>query len=318
MICKNCKQEVPEGYYCDLCGAAVKMETENKTRNFGNRDEDRNETVAVSNRESELIILREISRGGMSVIKEAYYKSNPNFKFALKVFKEEINLGTKELEKIYKKINILKKFDHKNIVKIYDLYIIGGKINMAMELVKGKDLYKIISEKGSFDISQTAYICVSLCNALIYSHSKNIIHRDIKPSNVMIDEENNVKLTDFDIAFEIKNTVTALTGKDFFGTPLYMAYEQHLGRHSFKTDIYSLGVLSYELLTGEPPFKGSGMDIIYQKEKKSYIPLKEAVGDLSLEICEIIDKCLEPNPDLRPSLEEVKNVFKLYQKNNLR
>jgi len=281
-------------------------------------DKDPNETVAVSNRESDIVILREISSGGMAVIKEAYYKSNPGFKFALKVFKEEINLGTKELEKIYKKINILKTFDHKNIVKIYDLHIIGGKINMAMEFIKGKDLYKIISEKGNLDLFQTAEICSALCEALIYSHSKNIVHRDIKPSNVMIDEKNTIKLTDFDIAFEIKNTVTALTGKDFFGTPLYMAYEQHLGRHSFKSDIYSLGVLAYELLAGEPPFKGSGMDIIYQKEKKSYIPLKDAVSALPLEICEIIDKCLDPNPDLRPSLEEVKNVFEFSQKNNLR
>lgn len=309
MKCSKCLNDVPDGNFCDLCGTELKDKSQKYTDDFFN---DALTTILpgpekpVSKRRYSLIC--ELGRGGMGIVYKAFDEVEKKY-VAVKEMSNVSVIPSRELEKIILKLKKITDFNHPNIIKVFDCSFEDGKLKIIMEFFESKNLMQILDERGKLSLNQTSLIIKQLCDAVEYAHSKNIVHRDIKPSNILISDEWGLKLTDFDIACEIRNTITMLTGHPVEGTPLYMAPEQHLGRYSYKSDIYSIGVLIYELLTGKPPFKGTHIDIIYQKEKKAYTPLNQIVPELPQNITEMINKALEPDENLRPDLYEIKGNF---------
>ncbi len=254
-------------------------------------------------------LLREIGKGGMGLVYEAIDKQLEK-KVALKKMKEEIRINPKEKRKFLKEARFVAKLHHPNIVDIYTIVEEDDNIYLVFEYVDGETLRNMLNKEDRIDYKRAIKIIEQICEALEYAHSKKIIHRDLKPSNIMVDPNLYVKVMDFGIAREAKDTISRVTGKrDTSGTLIYMAPEQHLGQYNERTDIFSLGVLIYEMLTGEAPFRGP--DFLAQKERMVYKPISEYEIEIPGMFSEIIDRCLQAEIEKRySSVKEIKEVLK--------
>ena len=241
-------------------------------------------------------IIREIGRGGMGIVYEAVNKEIGK-KVAIKKMKEELAINPREKKRFLEEARRVAELHHPNIVDIYDMFEESGNVYLVFEYVDGETVDNILNHKTRFSLENTKRIIFAVCSALEYAHNKRIIHRDIKPSNIMETKERYVKIMDFGIAREAKDTLSRLTGKDTSGTMAYMAPEQHLGSYDARSDVFSLGVTMSEMITGELPFKGP--DFYLQKEKMIYRPASELVPELPKQIDELISKCLQADKEKR-------------------
>ncbi|MCP4269484.1 MAG: serine/threonine protein kinase [Candidatus Brocadiaceae bacterium] len=189
------------------------------------------------------------------------------------------------------------RINHPNVVRIYNTDEISGKQYISMEYIDGEDFAKILSKKGKLSLNETLKYGIQICRGLRAAHVNNIVHRDIKPSNLMLTKDDVVKITDLGIAkfFEDINTGPHVIT---IGTLTYMSPQQLLGQKAdARCDIYSFGIVLYELLTGHPPFRTG--DIIHQHLNILPKPSSQFVNDLPKEIDDLILKCLQKNPDDR-------------------
>ncbi len=210
-------------------------------------------------------IIGKIGKGGMGDIYKAI-QEHLNRVVALKVLSPQLcreDEFTKRFEIEAKAISLLQ---HQNIVNIYEYGEDQGMRFFAMQFVDGTDLGRYIAENKMLPVGQVIDFAKQICRGLRYAHSCNIIHRDIKPQNVLIDKSGVARLSDFGIAKIFSGTDITLTGSAV-GTPEYMSPEQAQGKKpDFQTDIYSLGILMYEMLTRKPPFSGDNpMAIAYKQ-----------------------------------------------------
>ena len=202
---------------------------------------------------------------------------------------------------------------HESLVQIYDYGLIdNNQPFFAMEYCQGQNLSQRIKADGPLPVDRAIEMFIAICNALTYAHSQGVVHRDLKPSNVMI-TENNVKILDFGIAKVLRegdefNTITQ-TG-EIFGSPLYMSPEQCLGRSvDQRSDVYSLGCMFFEALTGSPPFFGeTALATMLKHQSETPQTLKEATlgREFSRDLETIIAHMLEKSPvDRYPDLQKV-------------
>lgn len=209
-------------------------------------------------------ITGEISSGGMGKIMKGV--SDNGIVAAVKIMKPEHCTDENLVERFQQELRIVSMLNHENIAKILEWGIDGDRNYFAMEYVKGESLRDILEEQ-TISISKTLAITKQLCSALEYAHSKKVVHRDIKPENILIDSIGKVKLVDFGIARIIDNRSQRLTLTNVaMGSPLYMSPEQKNDfRHvDHRADIYSLGVVLYEMLSGEMPGGLMRLDLIPQ------------------------------------------------------
>jgi len=221
-----------------------------------------------------------------------------NRKVAIKKMREEIKIKHGEKERFLREARTVAGLHHPHIVDIYDIIEEERDLYLVFEFVQGSTLEAIMEKKGKTAWKDCIKIGGAVCEALDYAHQRRIVHRDLKPSNIMLTEQGYVKVMDFGIAREAKDTVSRLSG-DTSGTLVYMAPEQHLGSYELRTDIFALGVTMYEMLTGEVPFKGP--DFLVQKERMIYPPPRELAPDLPPKLDEIIGKCLQKDLEERYS-----------------
>ncbi|HUO61511.1 MAG TPA: serine/threonine-protein kinase, partial [Candidatus Acidoferrales bacterium] len=190
------------------------------------------------------------------------------------------------------------KLDHPGVMKVYpnddrsDLY-------MVMEWVPGRLLRKILVEQGKLSPERAVNIAIQICKALDYIHSKGIIHRDLKPENIMVDDDDRIKIIDFGIAGDSaarRITFTKIT--DAMGTPDYISPEQVKGnRGDGRSDIYAVGIMLYEMLTGKVPFTGNNAFVIMNDRLlNDPIPPRVANPDLSPQLQEVLYRALERDP----------------------
>ena len=211
---------------------------------------------------------------------------------------------------------------HESLVQIYDYGLIdNNQPFFAMEYCQGQNLSQRIKADGPLPVDRAIEMFIAICNALTYAHSQGVVHRDLKPSNVMI-TENNVKILDFGIAKVLRegdefNTITQ-TG-EIFGSPLYMSPEQCLGRSvDQRSDVYSLGCMFFEALTGSPPFFGeTALATMLKHQSETPQTLKEATlgREFSRDLETIIAHMLEKSPvDRYPDLQKVSEDLKHVQR----
>ncbi len=251
------------------------------------------------------LILRELGRGAGGVV---YRARDPiiNRLVALKTITTGLAEYPDLLQRFYQEAQSAGGLQHPNIVTIYDLGDADGIPYIAMELLEGESLDQLISRRAALPVPLKLTYALQACRALDYAHKRGIIHRDIKPDNVMLTRDGTVKVVDFGIARVLETSKTQ-TGM-LLGTFAYMSPEQYHGEHAdARSDIWSFGVLLYELLAYQRPFKGhtpaSLMHSICQQEPPS---LLESTPDCPPALERVVRKVLRKSPDERyQSMEEV-------------
>lgn len=240
------------------------------------------------------------SMGNVHLVKKAgkYYA----MKILRKELDEDVDGITFKEERFLREAQILKEIDHPNIVKIYEYGLLedDNAPFMVMEFISGKSLTHYLATR-EFDFNQKITVMTQIASALDVVHSKGVFHRDIKPSNIMItDDDFCVKIADFGIARVMDSSLTM--SDDIFGSPAYMSPEsfESVKHIDHKSDIFSFGVLSYEMITGKKPFDSNDLTEIIDliRNSRPLAPTK-VVPDLSSFIEDILAKMLCKNPDDR-------------------
>lgn len=198
----------------------------------------------------------------MGIVYKAVHKSL-NRTVALKVLHAQYTGDTSFVKRFQREARAMARLDHENVIRVYDVSEDQNAQYIVMEFFPGKDLKQVILEKGPLSLEQALSVALQMAEALAYAHAQGIVHRDIKPSNVMVDSRGKVKLADFGIAAATDEISVTATGQ-IIGTPEYMSPEQARGEAmDGRSDLYSLGIVLYEMLTGTTPFERlSRMSII--------------------------------------------------------
>jgi predicted Ser/Thr protein kinase len=246
-------------------------------------------------------IVSELGRGSMGVVYQGF---DPVIgrTVAIKTMLTE-GLGPQEFQeykaRFQREAQSAGVLAHPNIVTIYDFGEDNGILFLAMEYLEGKSLEKIVEEQNILPIETIIPIYDQVCGALDHAHANRIVHRDIKPANIMILESGRVKVTDFGIAKMMSMGMTQ--AGQILGTPNYMSPEQVKGRSvDGRSDIFSLGVILYELVTGEKPFGGQNITtVIYKIINENPIPPRELDATIHPGLSYVISKALAKSPDER-------------------
>ncbi|MDD3186921.1 MAG: Stk1 family PASTA domain-containing Ser/Thr kinase [Bacilli bacterium] len=244
-------------------------------------------------------IVRLIGEGGMANVYLAL-DTILNRYVAVKILRGDLANDEKFVRRFQREAISASSLTHPNIVEIYDVGVDDGQYFIVMEFIEGKTLKSLIKKRGALSIPEVIDIMLQLTSALACAHNSYIIHRDIKPQNVLILEDGRVKITDFGIAMAL-NKEEATQTNSVMGSVHYLPPEQANGSGStIKSDIYSLGILMYELLTGHVPFRGDNAVEIAIKQMKEPIPsICKENSDIPQSIENIILRATAKNPKNR-------------------
>lgn len=242
-----------------------------------------------------------VGRGGMACVYRAF---DPRLErdVALKVLDPHLGADERFVKRFEREARLAASLDHNAIVRVYDTGEEEQSHYIVMTYVEGRALSSLLRQRGQLGLGYAVAILQPLCEALDYAHEKGSIHRDVKPHNVLIDNEGRVLLTDFGIAVrssDPKEESFTRTGH-FVGTPEYMAPEQiEEGKTNNKVDIYALGIVAYEMLTGRPPFKGNTLQLLHS-HAHTPLPLPTTINtSLPKEVDDVLMQVLAKKPEQR-------------------
>ena len=244
-------------------------------------------------------IIKSIGEGGMANVYLAY-DTILDRNVAVKVLRGDLSNDEKFVRRFQREALAASSLSHPNIVEVYDVGEDNGEYYIVMEYIEGKHLKNLLKKRGKLTLSEAVDIMLQITDGMAAAHDSYIIHRDIKPQNIMILENGLVKITDFGIAMAMNATQLTQTNS-VMGSVHYLPPEQASGQGStLQSDIYSMGIVMYELLTGELPFKGDNAVEIALKHLKEPIPdIREKIPNVPNSIYNIIKRATAKNPKNR-------------------
>jgi eukaryotic-like serine/threonine-protein kinase len=244
-------------------------------------------------------VIEELGKGGMGRVYKVLDEKIKE-KVALKLLKPEISADEQSIERFSNELRLARKISHRHVCRMFDLGEDGGTHFITMEYVPGEDLKSILRMMGQMSPGKAVLVARQVCEGLAEAHRLGVVHRDLKPQNIMIDREGNVRIMDFGIARSLK--VKGLTGAGVVvGTPEYMSPEQIEGQEvDSRSDIYSLGIILYEMMTGHVPFEGETFLSIAVKQKTQRPrPPRELNPQIPEDFVNVILRCLEKDKAAR-------------------
>ncbi|MBZ5607497.1 MAG: tetratricopeptide repeat protein [Acidobacteriia bacterium] len=242
-----------------------------------------------------------LGEGGMGSVYKAYDEELGRT-VALKLVRPELATSPGIMQRFKQELLLASKISHKNILRIHDLGDVEGVKFISMAFVEGSDLFNLIEESGGLPLDRALKFAKQLCSALEAAHAEGVVHRDLKPQNILIDRADNLYVSDFGLAKSLEPEVTAMTRVgQVLGTPRYMSPEQVEAKEvDNRSDLYSLGLIFYEMFTATLPFRAeSTLQLMYKHVNEAPADPRVARPDLPAYISNIILKCLEKDPAKR-------------------
>jgi serine/threonine-protein kinase len=298
--CPECRFDNPEGtLFCGKCGTKFDSHEIPDAVHTKTIEVAQEELTTGSTFAGRYKIIEELGKGGMGRVYKVL-DSKIDEKIALKLIRPEVSLDKNTITRFSNELKLARKIRHKNICQMFDLGEEKGTHFITMEFVPGEDLKSMIRMSGHLAVGTTISIAKQICEGLTEAHESGVVHRDLKPSNVMIDKGGNARIMDFGIARSLK--AKGITGSGvMIGTPEYMSPEQVEGKEvDQRSDIYSLGVILYEMITGQVPFEGDTPFTVGVKHK-SEIPQnpKELNSQIPDELSPLLLRCPEKEKQAR-------------------
>ena len=292
--CPHCSKTIElRATRCIHCGAELKAIAGNsrfEVVEMALREAPAVENIVVSGRYE---IEKELGRGGMGVVFLAHDKELGS-QVALKMLLVEFASDQRFIDAMRAEAKLCLSLSHPNIVRLHTFEASGRSAFLVMEYVDGPSLADLLEKKEKMPLEKVTDYMRQACAALDYAHSEGVIHKDIKPANFLLDKKNKLRLADFGIAQRARRTYGQLTQRVVMGTPTYMSPEQLLGQKiDHRTDIYALGAVAYELLSGQPPFVSENM------EKAIMLDDPESIAGLPSRATSAIAKALHKDRNQR-------------------
>jgi hypothetical protein len=239
-----------------------------------------------------------LGRGGMG---EVYRADDLKLKqpVALKFLPASLNTDGAALARFYKEVSVARQISHRHVCRVYDVAEYQGEHFLSMEFVRGEELSSLLKRIGRVPQDKAVEVARQLCAGLAAVHERGVLHRDLKPANIMLDEQGEVRITDFGIA-----ALAIEDRREMAGTPAYMSPEQLEGHElTARSDIYSLGLVLYELFTGKKAFEAASLPELLRLRRSDTTPTSPAqhVPELDPLIERVIFRCLERDPARRPA-----------------
>ena len=298
--CPDCGTDnTQDSQFCKNCAAPLPSEEETEITRTKILDATLEELTTGSTFANRYQIIEELGKGGMGKVYRALDKKL-NEEVALKLLKPEIASDEKTVERFRNELRLARKISHRNVGRMYELMEYLGVHYITMEYIPGQDLRSLIRQTGKLTAETAVSIAKEVCEGLAEAHRLGVVHRDLKPSNILIDKQGDAKILDFGIARSLKSK--GFTGtRMMIGTPEYMSPEQVDDEDiDHRSDIYSLGVILYEMLTGRVPFDGdTPLSVAYKHKNKTPPNPREFNTQITDELNVLILKCLEKDKEAR-------------------
>ncbi|RME91233.1 MAG: serine/threonine protein kinase [Anaerolineae bacterium] len=245
-------------------------------------------------------LLEELGTGGMAVVYRARDRMLER-EVAIKVLREDYSRSTAFQERFRQEARAAANLSHPNIVTVHDFGFHAGQLYIVMELVPGTDLKSLIKQRGRFSIEEAIPLIVQACAGIGYAHRAGLVHCDVKPHNMLVTPDRRLKVTDFGIARALATIHPEEQADVVWGSPQYFSPEQAAGRPpSPASDVYSLGVVLYEMLTGSLPFVASSAEELARLHLEADpIPIREFLPEIPETLEQIVMKVLSKEPSAR-------------------